>query len=104
MTLVSHEFFGGADDWHLTAEFLAHYSYSPCDLGVCQVLAIPSQQKINRVNRRHGYMGCVANYVLRKYAGCHNALRQCIRLIRDRERWQAADDCQPLLNLGGIAE
>src|SRR5437899_903230 len=92
MALRSHEFFRRTDDWHFSAQLLTHYGYFPRDLGVCQVLAIPGQQIVNGVDRRHGNMRSVANDVWRKDASRHDGPRQCIRPIRDRKNWQAAND------------
>src|SRR6516162_1521638 len=92
MTLISHELFWCTDNWHLAAQLLAHHCYSPHDLCVCQVLAIPGQQIVNRVYRRHGNMGSVANEVRRKDAGSHDCLRQRIGVLGDRQRRQPADD------------
>ena len=34
-------------------QLLTHHFYSPCNLGICQVLTIPGKQIIDRVNSRH---------------------------------------------------
>ena len=59
--LGSHEFLGRTDDRHPVTQLLTHQCYSPRDLGVCQVLAIPGQQIVNCVNSRHRNMGGVTN-------------------------------------------
>src|SRR6185312_843671 len=41
---------------HCEPRSLADYRYSPRDLGVCQVLAVPGQQVIDTVNRGNGDM------------------------------------------------
>src|SRR5262249_5889770 len=53
MTRHSHEFFGRTDNPHPAPQLLTHPCYSPRDLCVCQVLAIPGQEIINGVNGRH---------------------------------------------------
>src|ERR1019366_1953371 len=75
MILFSHEFFWGGDDWHFPSQFLTHNCYSPRDLGVCQVLAVPGWQIVNRVHRRHGNMCSVAKDLRRKDISSHDRLR-----------------------------
>src|SRR5712692_1259354 len=104
MTLVSHEFIRCTDDWHFAAQVLTHHCYSPRDLCVCQVLAIPGKQIVNRVYRRHGNVCSVANDVRRKNTSSHDGLRQRIGVIGDRQSRQPADDCEPLLNFRRIAD
>src|SRR5438132_1812143 len=104
MTLVSHKFFRCTDDWHLAAQLLTHHCYSPRDLCVCQVLAIPGKQIVNRVYRRHGNVCSVANDVRRKDTSSHDGLRQRIGVIGDRQSRQPFDDREPLLNFRRIAD
>src|SRR6266581_4407650 len=104
MTLVSHKFFRCTDDWHFAAQLLTHHCYSPRDLCVCQVLAIPGKQIVNRVYRRHGNVCSVANDVRRKDTSSHDGLGQRIGVIGDRQSRQPADDREPLLYLRGIAD
>src|SRR5260370_25977225 len=104
MALVSHEFFRRTDDWHFAAQLLTHRCYSPRDLCVCQVLAIPGKQIVNRVYRRHGNVCSVANDVRRKDTSSHDRLRQRIGVIIDRRRRQPADDRQSLLYFLGIPD
>src|SRR5437879_343141 len=46
----SHQFFGGTNNRHSISQTLADHRYSPCDLSIGQVFAVPGQQKIHRVN------------------------------------------------------
>src|SRR6516165_1576341 len=104
MTLISHEFFRGTDDRHFTAQLLTHDTYSPGDLCVCQVLAIPGQQIVNGVNRCHGNMRGVGKSMRRKDAGRHDGLCQRCDVRRNVEGWQAADYREALLHFRRIAK
>src|SRR5882724_5452778 len=99
MTLCSHEFFRRTDDWHSVPQLLTDHCYSPSNLCICQVLAIPCEQIINRVNSRYRDVRGVTNGVRRKHARSHDGPGQRLGVPRDFERRQAADDCKSLLHL-----
>jgi hypothetical protein len=104
MMLCSHEFFGRADNGRPVAQLLTHYRYSPRDLCVCQVLAIPGQQIVNGVNRGHSNMCGIRKSVRRKDARSHDGLRQRLGVFGDLEGRQTADDRESLFYFCGIAD
>lgn len=82
----SHEFFGRANGGLSVPQFFTHLRYSPRYLGVCQVFAIPGQQIVNPVNRRHSDLCGIKESEGRKHARCHDGVRQRLGVLGGIQR------------------